>query len=36
MKTTRIELFEMVWETPMIHLAKKLNLSDVGLRKIFK
>jgi hypothetical protein len=36
MKTTRIELFEMVWETPMIHLAKKLNLSDVGLRKICK
>jgi hypothetical protein len=26
----------MVWETPMIHLAKKLNLSDVGLRKICK
>ena len=36
METTRIELFEMVWETPMIHLAKKLNLSDVGLRKICK
>ena len=36
METTRIELFEMVWETPMIHLAKQLNLSDVGLRKICK
>lgn len=36
METTRIELFELVWETPMIHLAKKLNLSDVGLRKICK
>lgn len=36
METTRLELFEMVWETPMIHLAKKLNLSDVGLRKICK
>lgn len=36
MKTTRVELFEMVWETPMIHLAKQLNLSDVGLRNICK
>ena len=36
METTRIELFEMVWKTPMIHLAKKLNLSDVGLRNICK
>ena len=36
METTRTELFEMVWETPMIHLAKKLHLSDVGLRKICK
>lgn len=36
MKTTRVELFEMVWETPMIHLAKQLNLSDVGLRNVCK
>lgn len=36
METTRSALFEMVWETPMIHLAKQFNLSDVGLRKICK
>jgi hypothetical protein len=36
MNKTRVELFEMVWETPMVHLAKKFNLSDVGLRKICK
>lgn len=34
MEITRVQLFNQVWETPMIHLAKKLNLSDVGLRKI--
>ena len=34
MKKTRVELFEMVWQTPMIHLAKQLNISDVGLKKI--
>ena len=34
MEKTRVELFEMVWQTPMIHLAKQLNISDVGLKKI--
>lgn len=34
MEKSRQELFEMVWQTPMIHLAKQLNVSDVGLRKI--
>lgn len=36
MEKSRQELFEMVWQTPMIHLAKQLNISDVGLRKICK
>lgn len=30
---TREELYNMVWETPLIQLAKKYNLSDNGLRK---
>ncbi len=31
---TRLELYERVWQTPMIKLAAELNLSDVGLAKI--
>lgn len=31
---TRAELYALVWETPMLHLAKRFGLSDVGLRKI--
>ncbi len=31
---TRQQLFEKVWTTPMIRLAKDVGLSDVGLRKI--
>jgi len=31
---TRNELYEMVWSEPMRTIAKKYNISDVGLRKI--
>jgi hypothetical protein len=31
---TRQEHYDLVWATPMVHLAKKFGLSDVGLRKI--
>lgn len=34
MEKTRSELFDLVWKTPMVHLSKQLNLSDVGLKKI--
>ena len=34
MNKTRHELFDLVWEVPMIHLSGQLSLSDVGLRKI--
>ncbi len=30
-KTTRKELYEWVWNEPMMKLAQKLGLSDVGL-----
>ncbi len=30
---TRQELYDLVWQTPMIKLAKQFGLSDVGLRK---
>ena len=33
---TREELYELVWQTPMVRLAKRFGLSDVGLRKICK
>ena len=33
MQTTRLELFNQVWETPMTKLAQAYNCSDVGLRK---
>ncbi|QWC99893.1 hypothetical protein G6728_06835 [Polynucleobacter paneuropaeus] len=32
MKTTRLELFEQVWVTPMTKLAKNFGCSDVGLK----
>ena len=35
-KTTRKELYEWVWNEPMMKLAKKLGLSDVGLKKTCK
>jgi len=31
---TRQELYDLVWSTPMVQLAKEFGLSDVGLRKI--
>lgn len=31
---TREELYDQVWSTPMMHLAKKYYLSDVGLAKV--
>ncbi len=34
MNKTRHELFDLVWEVPMVHLGNQLGLSDVGLRKI--
>jgi hypothetical protein len=30
---TRQELYDLVWATPMVKLAKEFGLSDVGLRK---
>ena len=33
---TRKELYEQVWETPMIKLAKRYCMSDQALRKICK
>ncbi|MCD0477471.1 hypothetical protein LPB90_03315 [Chryseobacterium sp. LC2016-29] len=35
-KLSRKELYDKVWATPMIKLAKEFNLSDNGLRKICK
>ncbi len=35
-KITREELYEQVWQEPMTKLAKKYNISDVGLAKICK
>lgn len=32
----REELYERVWSTPMVHLAKEFGISDVGLAKICK
>ena len=31
---TRVELYELVWRRPLVHVAKDFGLSDVGLRKI--
>ena len=33
---TRQELYKLVWTEPMVHLAKRYQLSDTGLRKICK
>lgn len=33
---SREELYDEVWQTPMIHLAGKYGLSDVGLAKLLK
>ena len=33
---TRVELYDLVWVTPLVHLAKKYQISDSGLRKICK
>ena len=33
---TREQLYDLVWSTPMIQLAKKYKISDNGLRKICK
>lgn len=33
---TRDELYRLVWQTPMIRLAERFGISDVGLRKICK
>jgi len=33
LRITRKELLEQVWSIPMIHLAPKYGLSDVGMRK---
>ncbi len=30
----REQLYDLVWQTPMSHLAKRFGLSDVGLKKI--
>jgi hypothetical protein len=35
-KLTRQLLYDLVWSTPMTHLAKKFSISDNGLRKICK
>jgi len=35
-EATREQLYAEVWATPMIKLAKKYSLSDVGLRKVCK
>jgi hypothetical protein len=31
---TRKELYDLVWQNPMLSLAKKYRISDVGLRKV--
>src|SRR5882724_7628835 len=31
---TRIELYDLVWNEPMIAISKRYNISDSGLRKI--
>jgi hypothetical protein len=35
-EVSRQELYAEVWSTPMIKLAKKYGLSDVGLAKVCK
>lgn len=33
---TRNQLYDLAWQTPMIHLAQRFGISDVGLKKICK
>lgn len=33
-RVTREELYELVWQTPMVRLARQFGLSDNGLAKI--
>ena len=33
-KFTRTELYDLVWSTPLITLAKQYNIPDNGLRKM--
>jgi hypothetical protein len=33
---TRAQLYALVWEKPMVHVAKRFGISDVALRKICK
>lgn len=33
---TRIELYNLVWEEPLTHIAKKYQITDSGIRKICK
>ena len=35
-KFTRKELYDLVWSTPMLRIAKKYEISDTGLRKLCK
>jgi hypothetical protein len=35
-KMSREDLYQKVWSTPMLQLAKEYGLSDVGLAKICK
>lgn len=32
---TREELYKQVWTEPMVHIAKRLGLSDRGLAKLY-
>lgn len=34
MKISREELYRKVWEKPVTHLAKEMDISDVGLAKV--
>lgn len=36
MKITRRDLYDRVWSTPMVRLARELDISDVGLKKACK
>lgn len=36
MKTTRSELFELVWAKPLVRVARQLGVSDTALRKVCK
>lgn len=34
MRVTRKELYDLVWKTPIVHLAPSFGISDVGLSKV--